>query len=354
MAKASKAKVEEAFTAGFEDKDIDLGAELDENTPAADIIAAATNEDLEANKPEIKDKATETDDEIKAKAEALAEAEWAGVPLAIRNKFEAMNKDLTRVQNMASSASGRANKLQGIIDKKANEAPEVKPVLTSEELLGAMVNKDKRELLREEFGEFAAALDEVDESVSTSVGSAIDKLRIEMRAEAKKINEASMAELEIKRTLDNKHPGWENTIQDKKFKTWVYEGGPGQQESDYYESLVFQANQAAPADAAALFGTASKYFDTLVVSHPVWAEEKGKLFGDSSGEAAISMLDLFVKDNLAPAPTAEELAAAAAEQQDEEENLFEANLVPTRGNSHKAPVATTDAVNKAFEDGFNS
>jgi len=348
MAKASVAKVEEAFTAGYEDKEIDLSAELDE-TPTAAELAAATKNDLEANKPEIKDKAPGAGDEIKDKVEV---DEWAGVPVAIREKFEAMNANLTKVQNIANSASGRANKLQGRLDKQENQAPEIKPVLTSEELLGAMTNKDKRETLREEFSEFAAALDEIDESVSTSVGAAIDKLQIEMRAEAKTINAASMAELEIKRTLDIKHPGWENTVQDDKFKSWVYEGGPGKQESDYYDSLVFQAHQAEPADKAALFGTAKKYFDSLVDGHPVWAEEKGKLFGDSSGEAAISMLDKFVKDNLAPAPTAEELAAAA--QQDEEENIFEANLVPTRGNSHKAPVATTDAVNKAFLDGFKS
>ena len=336
MGKVSKAKLDEAFTAGFEDKEIDLSAELEE-TPTAAKIAADTNTDLEI-KPE-----EELDPEEINKDEA---DEWAGVPKAIKDRFELMNANLTKVQNIANSASGRANKLQGQLDKKANEKPAEKQVLTSDQLLDAMTNKDKRDVLREEFGEFAAALDEIDQSVSMSVGTAMDKLKGEMRAEARSINTESMAQLEIKRTLDIKHPGWETTVQDDKFKDWAYEGGPSKQESDYYDGLLYHASQAAPENLAAANAKANKYFETLKDNHPVWAGEKGTLWGDSSSKAAITLLDLYAKDNAPAAP------AQAAQ---EEENLFEANLAPTSGQGrNSAPAATTDAVNKAFEEGFHS
>jgi len=332
MGKASKADLEKAFTAGFHDKDIELdpSAELDDDEDTvAEQIAAESNKDLE--KPEVKDK-----DEVD---------EWAGYTPEMKERFQAMETNLTKFQNIANSASGRVNKLQGELDRQKNDEPEVKPKITSDELLAAMTNKDSRDKLREEFGEFAAALDEIDQSVSTSVGSAIDNLRIELRAEAKNINESSMQELENKRALDIKHPGWETTVQNAEFKKWVYEGGPSEQESQYYDSLLFQAQQAAPNDTAALQATATRYYTTLVEQHPIWADKKGSLYGAESGESAISLLDLYKKDKAPVVNDREERLS---------DNRFEENLTPTSGQNRRAVEAPAEDIEKAFSEGFNS
>ena len=344
MAKASKADVEKAFTAGFNDKDIELNddAELEVKTPVVDITAES-NKDLE--------NAPEENVDISAAEEIKDEEidEWAGVPEAMKLRFQDMEANLSKVQNIANSASGRANKLQSQLAKQTNEAPAEKSKPTSEQLLAAMTSSDKRDKLGEDFPEFAIVFDEMDKSVSNSVGAAMDDLRQEMRAEAQNISNLSMAEFEIKRSLDNKHPGWENTVQDKEFKKWAYEGGPNDQESAYYDSLVFQANQAAPEESAVLFETANNYFASMLESHPVWARDKGSLYGDPSGSAAISLLDLYVKDK-PPAP-APEVRVPAQELSD---NRFEENLTPTSGRGRQAPATTTDAVEKAFSEGFNS
>ena len=339
MAKASTEDLEKALTAGFDRKEIKLdpAAELEDNTPAAidELAAAATDTDLE-NKPpaEIKDDVDE----------------WEGFTPAMRLRMETLSGKLEKVTNIANSASGRANKLQSLLDKQANETPIEKPVLTSEQLLSAMTNKVARDGLREEFGEFAAALDEIDQSVSTSVGSAMDKLKAEMREEAKAISNMAHHDFEIKRTLDINHPGWETTVQAEEFKTWVYEGGPSKQEGDYYDSLVYQANQAAPEDSAALYDNANNYFAKLIEENPIWANEKGNLFGSASGDSANEMLNLYATER-ATEETASKSAAEIAAQQ---ENLFEANITPTSGQQRQAPTATTDAAEKAFLDGYEN
>ena len=344
MAKASKEEVEKAFTAGFNDKDIDLkdNAELEVKTSVA-VSAAKSNEDLEKPLEEN----TDLSNTEKTKDEKIDE--WDGVPEAMKVRFQAMEVNLTKVQNIANSASGRANKLQSLVDKKTNETPVEKPKPTSEQLLSAMTSNDNRDKLREDFPEFAVVFDEMDKSVSSSVGSAMDKLREEMREENKNTNAIAMEEFEIKRSLDIKHPGWENTVQDTEFKKWAYEGGPSEQESAYYDSLVFQANQSAPEESAALFETANTYFSSMMQSHPVWALEKGSLYGDSSGKAAISLLDLYVKDKKPePAPEVTEPAKTLIDTR------FEENLTPTSGRGRQAPAPSTDAVERAFSEGFNS
>lgn len=361
MAKASNADVEKAFTAGFEDKDIDIKndrAEPSEQEILTAAIAAETSDlDIELNKLASKGSGKDDDieldnsdhkdiDDDKGKNDDVDE--WDGVSPAMKTRFQMLEANLTKATNIANSASGRANKLQSLIDKGLNQKPADVAKPTSDQLLEAMTSGTAREKLGDDFPEFAVVLDEMDKSVSTSVGSAIDKLRDQMRAEAKSLNTSVMKDLDIKRALDNRHPGWETTVQGTDFKTWAYEGGPSSQESDYYDSLVFQATQAAPDESAALFDTAQQYFNTLVTSHPVWASEKGSLYGDPSGDAAISLLDMYVKDKK---PVAAPQERQPAPQLDDR---FEQNLAPTSGSQRQAPATTADDVEKAFSDGFNS
>tara|TARA_R110002096_G_C14661910_1_gene728348 strand:+ start:31707 stop:32723 length:1017 start_codon:yes stop_codon:yes gene_type:complete len=332
-------KIEQAFTAGFEDKNVS-DADLEDTTTAAAAAADSTN--LEVADPAVADPAV-TDPAVTDPAPAADE--WEGVPTALKDRFEDLTAQLAKVTNIANSASGRANKLQGDLDKQLKAKPVEKPALTSEQLLAAMTNTESRDKLREDFGEFAAALDEIDNSVSTSVGSAIDNLRSELLQQTIASSDQARADFETKRTLDIKHPGWENTVQQEEFKVWTYEGGPTEQERLYYESLMAHANQAAPEDQPAAYDQANTYYQSLIVNHPVWADEKGTLFGNPSGEAAITLLDLYEKEK-APAPAAKAPVATT--------NAFEENLAPTSGKGQQAPAAPTEDVEKAFSEGFNS
>jgi len=348
MGRASTEELDNAFTAGFEDKDIKLdpSAEIEDPTPvvpstAETLETAETIKAPEAAKVDEDPVAPEKVAEAPTDGDPIAEDEWAGVPDSVRKHFDDMAANLEKVTNIANSASGRANKLQSRLDKKEAE-PTPEPVVTSDTLLKALQGGESRDKLREDFGEFAAALDELDKNVSSSVGSAVDNLRNEIRQEFQTTANSQMQNFEIKRSLDIKHPGWENTVQQKDFKTWAYEGGPSEQESNYYESLLVSAGGAAPEDSAALYDQANTYYNTLLETHPVWANEKGKLYGDSSGTSAISLLDLY-ETNKTPAPAP--VAPVAS--------TFEDNLAPTSGGGRQAPVITEDA-EKAFNDGFNS
>lgn len=335
--KASIADVEKAFTAGFEDKDFEIGAEASEEDIAADELAAKTTETLET----IVEKAKPTE------TPAPEVDEWEGIPDVMRTRFEAMETNLKQATDIAKSASGRTNKLQSALDKQKNQIPVEKPKPTKDQILEALSNKEKRDELRVDWDVLASALDDMDQSVSNSVGSAIDNIRSELLEEARNINRESMRELEVKRNLDIKHPGWENTVNDADFKSWVYEGGPSEQERTHYESLLGQAGKAIPENSAAAFQQANEYYETLLDANPVWASQKGSLYGNSSGDAAVSLLDSFKlsKPRETETPPAEVLV-------NKNRQRLEDNIAPTRGNSLNIPQSDAADVEKAFEDGF--
>ena len=336
MSKESNAKIEKAFTAGFKDENIvlDDDAGLGEKSSAAEIAAEANGDlDLEGVVTKVEKEEKEVDP-------------WEGVSPAVKAHMEELEAKLEKSINVANSASGRANKLQSQIDKQLNQKPVVKTQPTSDQLLAAMTSSEKRKKLGDDFPDFAVVLDEMDRSVSTSVGAAIDGLRTELRAEASNNSTAVSKDFEIKRNLDNVHPGWEDTVHDEECKTWVYEGGPSKQESAYYDSLLTQAAQAAPQEAANLYDSANRYYGSLIQSYPVWADKKGSAYGDSSGSSAIELLTSYKKDK-PPAP-------GQRAQEQETNSTFEDNLTPTSGQSRQAPAAPTEDVEKAFSDGFNS
>lgn len=335
--KASAADVEKAFTAGFEDKDFDTRAEVSEQEVVALESATTTTESTDTTV----DKNKSTEDP------APTVDEWEGIPDGVRTRFEALEANLKKATDIAKSASGRANKLQSVIDKQS-QVPIEKSKPTKDQILEALANKKERDKLREDFDVFASALDEMDQSVSTAVGSAIDGMRNEIRQEAINMNNASMRELEVKRSLDIKHPGWETTVNDKDFKSWVYQGGPSEQEIVHYESMLTQASSAIPSDYPAASKLANDYYKSLLDNNPVWANEKGSLYGDSSGDAAIALLDNFRLTNPSEVATTHEVSAV-----DRNKLRLESNIVPTSGNRRLAPRLDAVDVEKAFSEGFN-
>lgn len=312
-----------ALNAGFED---DGKYVLPEEKPPVsdeDLAPAAKDNDL-APAAKDEDATPEID-------------EWEGISDSIKSKFEGMQTDLAKAIDIAKSASGRANKMQSAIDKQQAE-PEA-PKLTSDMILEAMSDKGKRDELREEFSEFANVFDEMDKSMSNAVGKAMDSRFESFRQEMASNNESIQARSDTQRSLDIAHPGWENTINDDSFKNWVYENGPSVVERSSYESLLTAGN----ADQA------SSYYNDLLTSYPVWAEKRGNLYGDPSGEAAIKLLSQH-KENLV---TSEQIRVNA-DKQSESERRLEANIAPTSGRSRQAPVAESEDADAAFLDGFKN
>lgn len=343
---ATDAELEEAFNSGFDDKGY-----------ANDSANKKSSDDyVEVPEPKIASEVTKIleskDDKEPAPAEEPKD-EWADVSDVIRAKFDAMATQLEQVTNIANSASGRANKIENkMLDQKLTPPTPEKP--TSQQILEALGNKTKREELRADWGDFVAALDEIDSSISTSVGSAIDKLRTEFQNTSKEYK----SEVSVQRNLDIKHPGWENTVNKVEFKDWVYEGGPSVAERGEYERTLSYAQSLhnnSPTESTALYGTANAYYDSLLVKYPSWAKDRGNLYGKSSGEAAIELLDMhkltqqqksdvLTKQNLS---NADEVAARKQRLSD--------NITPTRGaTTAPAPPGIDEDLEAAFVEGFNS
>lgn len=324
---ATDAELEAALSAGFNDEEYTLPAPAEETTPAA--------------------KATDTGD-----GETVNTDEWEGVPEAIRAKFETLGTELTRVTNIANSASGRASKLQSALDTQANKqtTEDIKPQLTSDQLRAAMGNKEKRDALREDFSDFAIALDEMDERVSNAVGTAIDELRTEFQSS----NTQASQEFELRRNLDIKHPGWETTSLSDDFKNWAYENGPTVEERTTYENTLSYANSLknnSPTEATTLYNNANNYYNDLLAKYPTWADAKGTLYGDPSGDAALSLLDMYKA--AMPEITDTDTRSTVSTQVKNQQRL-EDNVAPTHGTSRRTPPDNDQDVEAAFSAGFNS
>jgi hypothetical protein len=356
----SEEALEEALIAGFTDDNecnnaSEAGHEapsatsVDDGSPIADIEKLlekdTTDEVIPKVTPEVTPDVTPEKDD------------WEGVPEFLKKKFQDMGTELERVTNIANSASGRANKLQSQVQREAAKPAEA-PKPTSQQIHEAIASKDKRDVLRKEWPDLAAALDEVDTTISDAVGSQIDVLRGEMtkNQERSNANHEKYVNEQIKNTLDMRHPGWETTVSDKSFKDWVYKDGPAEVERSEYENALRYAQglkNNSPSEAQALFAQANDMYKNMLTKYPTWATAKGNLYGDPSGTAAIKLLDMH-KD--VSHPQNQEINGVKdtyASQQAKNRERLERNISPTSGDSRQSSVEVPDDVEAAFEKGFS-
>ncbi len=335
QAEAEEAELNAALEAGFKGKDFDVSGD--------------TKKEVVPDKKEVV-----LDKKVEPKAEDKTD-EWEGVPDSIKARFDKMDADLKRVTNIANTASGRASKLQGQLEKQ--EAPKPKP--TSETIRAAMTDKTKRDELRGDFSEFAEAMDESDDRVANAVGAAMDKFKAEMTEASSR----SQNDFDVKRNLDIRHPGWEATVSKEEFKSWVYEGGPDATERTDYENLLDYAQNLhgnSPTESAAIFDKANKYYNDLLARYPVWANEKGSLFNDPSGASAVKLLDVYtenaniINNDRIKKVEEDEAKAKAKNILEKNQQRLADNVTPTSSNINDVPPATEQDVEKAFADGFNN
>jgi len=260
--------------------------------------------------------------------------EWEGIDAPIKAKFEAMEKDLKDAQHIARTANGRASKLQSQADKVK---PVEKPKITSEQIHAAMSDPEKLNEMEKEgdWDEMVAVIKEVKASLAKGVGGEIDRVRNELRQENAKTTDEAVQTAISRMQLDNSHAGWENDINTKEFKDFLYEGGPNKQEVDNYDYLLQQGKQT-PAKAA----DADHYYSGLIDKYPLWARDKGNLYGSPSTESAIKLLDLYK-------------GGAKVQKNSSKKKMLEDNIAPTDGSGVKPPPAASVGANQAFLEGAN-
>jgi hypothetical protein len=351
----NNAAAEEAFAAGFSEDEYELPKEADQQTPSDTSVKDAPVDEDDKPVESKTDDAAEVEvaegDEVTEGGDAPEVDEWEGVSDAIKKRFESMSSELSRVTNIANSASGRANKLQSQLQQSLSKPAEA-PKPTSQQILDALADKAKRDALRDEWPDFAETFDELDTTISTAVGSQIDALRAEFAAQ-----QEQQAASQVKYVLDMRHPGWENTVVDEGFKSWVYDGGPTSDERTEYENVLSYAQSLSnnsPSEAKKLFGQANEIYNSMLSKYPDWADDRGKLYGDPSGDAAIKLLDMHKAVQVPEVQNSSGTVDRSISQQERNKQRLAANVAPTSGGNRPVVNEVTDDLEAAFEAGFNS
>lgn len=137
---------------------------------------------------------------------------WAGVAPALREQMEGMNQRMASLDEITArlkTAEGRVSALQSELAKKATQDVKKTPgAAPSAAQVDAASTDAEWEELKEDFPEWANALEKRIAATNESVRSLISK------------EQARMTEEVERRIVSIKHPGYQKTIQDPDFKTW--------------------------------------------------------------------------------------------------------------------------------------
>ena len=137
---------------------------------------------------------------------------WAGVAPALREQMEGMSQRLSSLDEITArlkTAEGRVSALQSELAKKATQDVRKTPgAAPSAAQVDAASTDAEWEELKEDFPEWANALERRIAATNESVRSLISK------------EQARMAEEVERRIVSIKHPGYQRTIQDPDFRTW--------------------------------------------------------------------------------------------------------------------------------------
>ena len=341
---ASEKDLELAFESGYDN--------TADNIQAAPKSAPSTDEDddkkvIDNNvDKDLKNQANDDDN--------IDDDEWAGVSPALKARFTQMESQVLKATNTANSASGRAGKLQKELDKRLAES-QPKPQPTSEQIKEAMGNPEKLTELADQWPDLVAGITEGLQNVGNVVGNQIDIANTSMMEAWEKKRVQADEDLLNHVKIDIAHKGWQNTINGKDFNVWFYEGGPTSEESGKYSQLRALENSSkktgTPEATAALAKEASDFYTHLLDLHPVWAGNKGNLYGSPSIDAAIELLDMF-EDSSKPPQNADADANADADR-DKRKKILADNVAPTDGQGRSSPTHNQESADEAFLNGFN-
>lgn len=198
------------FEAGFNGVEAEYDEHQEESTES-------TNED-DAAAP-----ATEsTDDKEEPKPLTAADIDRIRLEAAA----EAEQKHLKRIRDLSGEIGGLKQKLGNLETAKAAAESQGSDAPTTQQIKEASTSGTKLAKLKEDFPEFAEALEEVVGGIKPTGGvdpNDMAKLS-QAAAEAQQRAEATAQELVMlqeKRRLDKAHPDWEEVIEDNSYKQWL-------------------------------------------------------------------------------------------------------------------------------------
>lgn len=145
------------------------------------------------------------------KVEPKAADPWKGVSPAIKEQFEGMSKrleTLDQLTNRMKTAEGRVSALQSELAKQATQDVKKSSAAPSAKQVDAAQTDAEWEELKEDFPEWANALEKRIAATKEDVKSLISREQTRMTEEVER------------RIVAIKHPDYQKTIQDPEFRTW--------------------------------------------------------------------------------------------------------------------------------------
>lgn len=309
--------------------------------------------DQDADKEKEKAEAEQREaEEAKAAEEARAEeakaAEAKAAEEAERRKaqepFEQLNQ---RLRNLEGKVGGWTDKLdKALAGAKAEAGTAAAP--SEAQIAAAKQSTEKFDALKEEFPEWAEALEErlgVFEAALKGSGQEqpdVDQVRSEVLSEVDvRVSQAVSEARELGR-LDARHPDWEQTINSEEFVAWSLEGGPSLEDYQAMKQLESEAD-------------ATERVNDWARQYPEWWGNRGARIFSPKAADAIALLDAFGNkdgggpDEDAKATEEAEQAAKEAEKRKAQEQRLRGAQTPKGAGG---PTRTQETDEQQFERGF--
>lgn len=349
-----KVDAEAGFAAGFQEtrggERPAASASTDDTTKAAATGADATSQASDtdaAAKAKADEEAKRGRDEAERKAKEEAEAKrWEGVPVAVKEFIESQTQASKQLEQRLKSVEGRAGAalsgveaMKGAMDAATAASKAGKEAPSKEAIAAATQSSDKWKRLKEDFPEWAEAMEEQFAAIGERIGKAgapldVEKVKQEVARDMDERVAGAVQQARALGRLDQQFPDWEQTVNSKEFFAWSYQGGPTADQQAAY----FETRKADPGKAQAMFsGFAQQY--------PQWWGEKGARMASTNPSDAGTLLKSYGEHVKA------QKAKADAERQKQER--LEHAAPATKGASAGA-TRTIESEEAAFADGFKS
>lgn len=200
----------------------------------ADFAAGFAGTESEYDEPQEESTDSGSEDEAAATATATpAEEEGEQKPLTtadidrirLEAAADAEQKHLKRIRDLSGEVGGLKQKLEGLTTAKAAAESQGADAPTTKQIAEAAQSGSKLAALKNDFPEFAEALEEaigsikpagIDPDALTQSKQAADQAMQQAESTAQELN--TMRQM---RQLDKAHPDWEEVITDNSYKQWL-------------------------------------------------------------------------------------------------------------------------------------
>ena len=206
----------------------------------AAFLAGATETPEKAVEPEKKEAKTEVKAETKPKEAKPKEKEapvktaapdpWEGVQPAVRRTLEEISSKIANTENLAKAAVGRVGALQAAMDAAKAASKTGADAPTKEQIAAAAANTEKWKKLKDDFPEWADAMEERFtaekaqlEAAIKAIPPAVDVagLKKDVTGGVQKALNEGLDAAEERAFLRLKHPNWKQMVKTPEFSAWL-------------------------------------------------------------------------------------------------------------------------------------